>query len=116
MAAGVPTRAMTPELSKPAQLPTPPETPAPPEALPGAGRARRPIIGHRAPLRALPIAGAPPPTAIMCLKCQLLGRPRLTCSKADVCAELPRTFAVGPILLAAWLATAIAFVVAVYGR
>jgi hypothetical protein len=53
------------------------------------------------------------PTAIACLRCQLIGKRRLTCSKAHVCAELPQSFALGPILLAAWAATAVAFVIAV---
>ncbi len=52
------------------------------------------------------------PTALSCLRCQLLGRRRLTCTAADQCARLPFVLPVGPILLAAWLATALAFVVA----
>lgn len=106
---------MTPELSK-TVLPQSSSPPATPEPVPTAPPDRRPLVGRGAPLRALPLADAPPPTAIRCLKCQLLGRRRLTCSKADACAELPQTFALGPLLLAAWLATAIAFVVAVYER
>lgn len=86
-----------------------------PVALPAA-RAPRPIPGRRAALNTLPIAGAPSPTTLRCLKCQLIGSRQLTCSRADVCMELPQSYALGPILLAGWLATAIAFVVAVYGR
>lgn len=87
-----------------------------PESSPDVCRGRRPLLGRRARLRTLPLAEAPAPTATSCLKCQLVGSRRLTCSKADVCAALPHAYALGPILLAAWLATAIAFVVAVYGR
>lgn len=53
------------------------------------------------------------PTAFACLQCQLVGRRRLTCSKADACAELPHAFYLGPVLLLAWAATAAAFIIAV---
>ena len=53
------------------------------------------------------------PTSMTCLRCQLLGRRRLVCTKADACKELPLTFALGPILLVGWIVTAIAFFVAV---
>ncbi len=106
---------MSPDLSKPTSLPQSSPATISPETLPAAPP-RRPLLGRGAVLRALPSSDAPPPTAMKCLQCQLLGRRRLTCSKAEACAELPQSFAIGPILLAAWLATAIAFVVAVYGR
>jgi hypothetical protein len=53
------------------------------------------------------------PCAVDCLKCQFLGRRRLLCSEADKCSSLPIVFPLGPILLGAWAATAIAFYVAV---
>ena len=56
-------------------------------------------------------ARASPPTPLSCLRCQLLGRRRLTCTAADECARLPLVLPLGPALLAAWLATAVAFVV-----
>jgi hypothetical protein len=106
---------MTPELPKqPDEIPPPPSLPSPNSraakhvSLPAADR--NIALGVHP---GLPIAGARPPTALACLHCQLIGRRRLLCSKADACAELPHSFAVGPVLLAAWLATAIAFIVAV---
>lgn len=54
----------------------------------------------------------PAPTAWTCLHCQLVGHRKLLCSRVDACKELPHSFALGPVLMAAWLATAIAFVVA----
>jgi hypothetical protein len=59
------------------------------------------------------LAAFPAPTALACLQCQLGGRRRLTCSKADACAELPHSFALGPVLLLAWAVTAAAFIIAV---
>jgi hypothetical protein len=56
------------------------------------------------------------PTALACLHCQLIGRRRLICARADACKDLPLVFPLGPLLLAAWLATAIAFVVAIWKR
>lgn len=56
-------------------------------------------------------AGAP--RAVDCLRCQLFGRRRLLCSEADACRSLPIVFPLGPILLAGWLGTAIAFYFAV---
>lgn len=63
----------------------------------------------------VPSGGASPiaPTALSCLRCQLLGRRRLLCSKVDACRELPHRYALGPILMVAWLVTVIAFVIAV---
>lgn len=58
----------------------------------------------------------PAPTALACLHCQLIGRRRLICARADACKDLPLVFPLGPLLLAAWLATAIAFVVAIWQR
>ena len=57
-------------------------------------------------------ARAPDPDALRCLRCQLLGRPRLTCTRADVCREIPRCHPLGAALLAAWLVIAVAFVIA----
>jgi hypothetical protein len=67
----------------------------------------------------LPIArtaavGKPDPTPLACLRCQLVGRRSLTCTRADACKELPHSFALGPLLLASWLATVIAFAIAVW--
>jgi hypothetical protein len=59
-------------------------------------------------------AAAPAPTMLACLQCQLIGRRRMLCSKVDSCAELPHAFALGPILLAGWLFTAVAFIVATW--
>jgi hypothetical protein len=68
----------------------------------------------RLPLLPAPaVAAARMPTTIDCLQCQLLGKRRLTCAKADACASLPQSFAVGPALLAAWAITTIAFLLAV---
>ncbi len=53
------------------------------------------------------------PTRIQCLQCQLIGHRRLTCSMADDCKKLPHNFFLGPLLLAGWVATAIAFFLAV---
>jgi hypothetical protein len=61
------------------------------------------------------VAGAPlvAPTALDCLRCQLLGRRKLLCSRGDVCRETPRAGALGPVLLVGWLAMLVAFIVAV---
>ncbi|BDG02953.1 hypothetical protein [Anaeromyxobacter oryzae] len=58
-------------------------------------------------------ARATTPDTLQCLRCQLLGRRRLTCTRADVCREIPHFYPLGPLLLLAWLATAVAFVLAV---
>jgi hypothetical protein len=58
----------------------------------------------------------PAPTALACLRCLLIVRRRLICARADACKDLPLVFPFGPLLLAAWLATAIAFVVAIWKR
>ncbi len=57
-------------------------------------------------------ARAPAPGALQCLRCQLLGRRRLLCGRADLCRELPHGDLLGPLLLAGWLITAAAFFVA----
>lgn len=57
-------------------------------------------------------ARVPAPGALQCLRCQLLGRRRLLCSRADLCRELPHDHLLGPLLLAGWLVTAVAFFVA----
>lgn len=54
----------------------------------------------------------PLPTPLACLRCQLVGRRQLLCSKADACRELPLVFALGPLLLAGWAALAVAFFLA----
>lgn len=54
-------------------------------------------------------ARVPAPGGLRCLRCQLLGRPRLLCSRADLCRELPRGDLLGLLLLACWLVTAAAF-------
>jgi hypothetical protein len=61
----------------------------------------------------LRIEQAPPPTTRSCLQCQLLGRRKLLCSRKDACADLPVVFPLGPMLLAGWLATVVAFVMVV---
>jgi hypothetical protein len=61
----------------------------------------------------LPVEQPTPPTAMSCLRCQLLGRRKLLCSRKDACSELPVVFPLGPALLAGWVATVIAFVVSV---
>jgi len=53
------------------------------------------------------------PTALSCLRCQLLGRRKLLCSSAEVCEEVPHVFALGPVLVLAWAATLAAFLFAV---
>jgi hypothetical protein len=60
--------------------------------------------------------GSPPagaPRTVDCLRCQLYGRRRLFCSEAGACSSLPIVFPLGPILLAGWAVTAIAFYFAV---
>ncbi len=57
-----------------------------------------------------PILAPSAPTRIDCLQCQLTGHRRLTCSKADICKELPHNFYVGPALLVGWAATVALFV------
>ncbi len=54
----------------------------------------------------------PEPTTLSCLRCQFLGRRRLLCSRADACREVPLFLPLGPLLLLAWLITAVAFVMA----
>jgi hypothetical protein len=56
------------------------------------------------------------PTALACLRCQLIGRRRLLCARADACKELPHVFPLGPVLLGAWLLTALAFVASIWTR
>lgn len=51
-----------------------------------------------------------PPTTISCLHCQLLGRRRLLCAKKDACKELPMVLPLGPLMLAGWVGTVVAFV------
>ena len=60
-----------------------------------------------------PIQPQSPPTRMDCLQCQLTGHRKLTCSKADVCKELPHNYFLGPALLAGWVVTLIAFFLSV---
>ena len=52
------------------------------------------------------------PTSLRCLRCQLIGRRSLLCSKVGLCKELPHSYWLGPMLLGAWLVTVVAFVLA----
>ncbi len=52
------------------------------------------------------------PTVAACLRCQLVGRRRLLCSRADTCRDVPRFLPLGPLLLLGWLVTVVAFVLA----
>jgi hypothetical protein len=63
---------------------------------------------------ALETARARSPGALQCLRCQLLGRRRLTCARRELCLEIPHVYPLGPILLLGWLATAAAFVISVW--
>ncbi len=54
------------------------------------------------------------PTALSCLRCQLLGRRSLTCAAADRCARLPPALPVGPVLLGVCLAAAAAFLYSIW--
>ena len=67
-------------------------------------------------LRALPASPASrqEPTTLSCLRCQLLGHRKLLCAKEDACRETRHVSAFGPILLVGWLATLVAFFVAVW--
>ncbi len=58
----------------------------------------------------------PVATALACLRCQLIGRRRLLCSKADACRALPHVFPLGPVLLGLWLTTALAFLSSIWTR
>jgi hypothetical protein len=64
----------------------------------------------------LPVMAGPllfAPTALADLGCQRLGRRQLLGSRLDVCREVPHVRAVGPALLVGWIATLVAFVLAV---
>lgn len=76
----------------------------PPELAQAACQARPPLGS----------TGTREPDALQCLRCQLLGRRRLTCSRRELCLEVPHFYPLGPILLLAWLATAAAFVVSIW--
>lgn len=103
------------------ELPRRDSEPVPASLLPQ--QASLPLVNTALPL-AVPSAvttGAPAarnsarePTVIACLQCQLIGKRRMLCSKVDACAELPHSFVLGPILLAGWLFTAVAFLVATW--
>jgi hypothetical protein len=98
-------------------------------STPGAPRTQRrhppPTRGVESVMkRALAITAAPSvepdvapllaaPRARDCLSCQLIGHRRLLCSRSNACRELPHVFALGPVLLLAWLATAVAFIAAI---
>jgi hypothetical protein len=51
---------------------------------------------------------------LRCLRCQLLGRNAPACPRGGPCLETPRLHPLGVVLLAAWLATAAAFVISVW--
>ncbi len=78
----------------------------------GTARANTGLLVHPAENPRTGIA--PVPTRLDCLRCQLLGRRRLVCSRADECKEIPHNFFLGPVLLGAWLLTAIGFVVSIW--
>lgn len=82
-----------------------------------AQRLAVPAVGSPfVPLGRSPARGnAPPgpPTAAGCLRCQLAGRRRLGCLQADACARLPLFFPLAPLLLAGWVATALAFLLTI---
>jgi hypothetical protein len=64
----------------------------------------------------LPIATTRPlkePTALECLRCQLLGRRRLLCAQVDRCKGIPHVSALGPVLLVSWLAMLVGFILAI---
>jgi hypothetical protein len=72
-------------------------------------------VGITAPSSAA-LAVSPPlavPSVLDCLKCQLLGRRRVTCSRLDACRELLHVFALGFVLLAGWIAILVAFILAI---
>jgi hypothetical protein len=58
--------------------------------------------------------GPRPATALRCLHCQLVGRRRLACLQADACRRLPLAMPLGPVLLGAWLATGLAFLISIW--
>ncbi len=64
--------------------------------------------------RALRAARASMPTQLTCLRCQLIGRRRLLCARANDCKDLPHVFLLGPVLLGGWIATVIAFVASIW--
>ncbi len=80
-----------------------PERPLPPD--------RDAPIVHGSGPHPLPVY-PPQPTTLSCLRCQVLGRRRLLCSRADACREAPLFLPLGPLLLLGWLVTAVAFVLA----
>lgn len=103
------------------ELPRPDSEPLP-ASLP-TQQASLPLVNTALPLATPGIVtiGAPvakasarAPTVVACLQCQLIGRRRMLCSKVDSCAELPHVFELGPILLAGWFFTAVAFIVATW--
>ena len=57
------------------------------------------------------------PSALSCLRCQLLGHRKLLCSKVDVCKEIPHVRALAPLaffgLFAALLASLVVFILRV---
>ena len=73
-------------------------------------------IGAIAAPLPLPIAGERPrlaPTALSCLRCQVLGRRKLLCSRVEECKAVPHVFALGPVLLLGWVAMGVAFFFAI---
>jgi hypothetical protein len=53
------------------------------------------------------------PTGLDCLRCQLLGRRRLLCSRADTCKEIPHAGALGAVILVGLLAGLVGFIVSI---
>ena len=53
------------------------------------------------------------PTSRACLKCQLIGRHGLLCTRSGDCKRNPSVSALGPVLLLGWLATELALLVGV---
>jgi hypothetical protein len=53
------------------------------------------------------------PTGLDCLRCQLLGRRRLLCSRADACKEIPHAGALGVVILVGLLAGFAGFIASI---
>lgn len=66
-----------------------------------------------APLPITQRPALPPPTAMSCLRCQLIGRRKLLCAREDECKAVPHVFALGPLLLLGWLGLGLAFAYAI---
>jgi hypothetical protein len=71
---------------------------------------RHTLLVHNA--RDAPLVKRGQPTTLDCLRCQLLGKRKLLCSRADACREIPMFLPLGPLLLLGWAVTVVAFVLA----